>query len=63
MDSPLVIRVPKTSPELSRGRAAEIAREIAIQHGHPKESLRRSKSRIERDGEGWVYVIEFPDHQ
>ena len=59
----LVIRVPKTSPELGRRRAAEIAREIAVEKGRSKGSLRRSKSRIERDGAGWVYVIEFPDDQ
>jgi len=60
----LVIRIPKTSPDLGRREAAELAREIALKQGHSERTLRRVKSRMElSDGvASWEYVIEFPDH-
>jgi hypothetical protein len=61
---PLTIRIPKTSPELSRRQAVYMAREIALEDGHTDQALRRSRSRMEEvDGAIlWEYVIEFPDH-
>jgi hypothetical protein len=61
---PLVIRVPKVSPDLSRKDAVHRARQIALEAGHSEQALRRSTSRMERvDGSvPWEYVIEFPDH-
>jgi hypothetical protein len=61
----LTIRIPKTSPTLSRRRAVDMAREIALDQGHTDGALRRSRSRMEEaDGSvPWAYVIEFPDHE
>jgi hypothetical protein len=61
----LTIRIPKTSPTLSRRRAVDMAREIALEQGHTDGALRRSRSRMEEvDGMVlWEYVIEFPDHE
>jgi len=61
----LTIRIPKTSPTLSRRRAVDMAREIALEQGHSDNVLRRSRSRMEAvDGRvPWEYVIEFPDHE
>jgi len=61
---PLVIRVPKERPDLSRKDAVYRARQIALDEGHSEQALRRSTSRME-EVEGtvpWEYVIEFPDH-
>jgi len=60
----LTIRIPKTSADLGRRQAAELAREIARERGYPEASLRRIKSRMElSDGTvPWEYVIEFPDN-
>jgi|tagenome__1003787_1003787.scaffolds.fasta_scaffold19130046_1 hypothetical protein len=62
---PLTIRIPKTSPTLSRRRAVDMAREIALDQGHTDGALRRSRSRMEQvdDVVPWAYVIEFPDHE
>jgi hypothetical protein len=59
----LTIRIPKTSPDVGRKEAADLAREIAVKQGHAEETLRRVKSRMEvSDGVApWEYVIEFPD--
>jgi hypothetical protein len=61
----LTIRIPKTSPGLSRRRAVDMAREMALEQGHTDGALRRSRSRMEQvDGAvPWEYVIEFPDHE
>jgi hypothetical protein len=61
---PLTIRIPKTSPDLGRRQAAELAREIALKQGHSEMMLRRIKSRMEvsDDAIPFEYVIEFPDH-
>jgi len=61
----LTIRIPKTSPALSRRRAVDMAREIALEQGHTDGALRRSRSKMEEaDGSVlWEYVIEFPDHE
>jgi hypothetical protein len=61
----LTIRIPKTSPTLSRRRAVDLAREIALKQGHSEGVLRRSRSRMEAVDEAvaWEYVIEFPDHE
>lgn len=61
----LTIRIPKTSPTLTRRRAIDMAREIALEQGHSDGALRRSRSRMEEvDGVvPWEYVIEFPDHE
>jgi hypothetical protein len=61
----LTIRIPKTSPTLSRRRAVDMAREIALEQGHTDGALRRSRSKLE-EADGlvlWEYVIEFPDHE
>jgi hypothetical protein len=61
----LTIRIPKTSPTLTRRRAVDMAREIALDQGHTDGALRRSRSRMEEvdDTVPWAYVIEFPDHE
>ena len=60
---PLVIRIPKTTPDLSRKDAVVLAREVAFEKGHSQRVLRRATSRMEQvDGSiGWEYVVEFPD--
>jgi hypothetical protein len=59
----LIIRVAKTSPDLSRKDAIQRAREIALDNGHSEDSLRRSTIRLEqRDGAASrEYVVEFRD--
>jgi len=61
----LTIRIPKTSPTLSRRRAVDMAREIALEQGHTDGALRRSRSKMEEaDGHVlWEYVIEYHDHE
>jgi hypothetical protein len=62
---PFTIRIPKTTPELSRRQAVYMAREIALEDGHSEQALRRSRSRMEEVDRTVLreYVIEFPDHE